>query len=1413
VESPDACAKDMAAIWLAVDVFSWYHRDPNFGCPFYGYVPPGEAPPPGVDPIPPRSIDVRVWVTKPHIVLLEYPQSQRSSAVVVEATSGVYYRWQWFAIPEMVHMEANVQGLAVVVLNSYNDPQSMRGVRGAAGSGRGVRTLIEHMSARLDSNQWYAESRLDLYAAIPAEDDAMVSEHAAQYGFHGPPLEVDAGLLTVPEPRAVQPLGSIGRSFGGPGSGGGVIVTAYEDLVFAAASFVVFLGPRPEPTTLLPDTPGNGILVPGEDVLGGIDVLAEGDGELSDADRESLSGASQEEMLAHLDIARHFDDEEDDESFLDAEPTQEQYSIEKQASRGRLRRLKEGLGKLARGGSSGSNIGGDINDTDPPSSATVDGYEETPPLGDGDQPRPFTMTVAVIVKGLRIVLVDQVLGLHLPIVKVSLGTLTLMLENRLESEECALEEFIRRDDGLPRKHPPSADNSASRWRPSSGSSPHARSEDGSAVRRSVKFDLGLGARRSSSGDDAHSLNSTRILEDGTSVTGESSLQAPTASSTSVHARVWVDYFNNTLKCWESLIEPLSGWVMSEISSARGTGLVVRLHNSLHLNFSGALIETLMDMSERLELLSSQLNAEYFQDRISKLSALQGRPKVLPIPLNGSSQLPRGQHVLVERSVDEVDEDFSVPEADVRQSWQPGMSMSSIRGFAQHLYHGSGESSYGSPALQGRNSFDIMSQSQTSSRFSVRHLFVEPLPLEARMAFTVLNLTGEQIRYYQPRANDSTRRLQYLDHSVRGMLVFSASMTVLHDCRVVDVPFDLQREVASAGEAGVTLSTMGPNDDGSEAGTGHTFALQVNGYRWLPRVSADLLGIRALPLQALLGRLSGKALSPHPALKAAMSVIADVHPLNGGRQVTIRSVFRLLNSTDHDVVVLAKPDGTTPRGAMTSDAEILSSGQTYNFPVSLLQRAVEKSDGASLGFLWIKPRGEVEYLSTGTDGKRCEVHMSTVPVKLHQLATEVKHRSQHQVNCASRRQVEGRMLPPFTYCLEVRRKEVMLDDAGVPLESAPLAKNPPPVSPTARPLGSPTAAGRALSLRGIESTSVDGNRSRKGIFGRRRDKDFDAVSGWVTDYHLILHPPLVIENLLPHTAEFELTDQSMSMLWRVRLEPGASSGVYTVGMHAPLLLLVNLDFARSNEGVLVHDGQAWSAVSDSSPERATQPRERLKSRDNDRDTLELGSSIAVTDGVGQRLQLRIENRKGSGGQRHVSVYCPFWMVNTSHYALRFRQDGSKILPAGTVSRLGDGSRPIYVNGSEDGKSNNGNFSKCDKPGGAFAGLPGPMLAKWLGPDDNDTNPGVVPEQLLKEELSLVELAQYAFMFNFSDSTVLGFGEKRVCVQVEDSHWSKPFSLEGIGMSQVLSARHSSRVSKLFLTNLGARINLTFFLGAS
>lgn len=61
-----------------------------------------------------------------------------------------------------------------------------------------------------------------------------------------------------------------------------------------------------------------------------------------------------------------------------------------------------------------------------------------------------------------------------------------------------------------------------------------------------------------------------------------------------------------------------------------------------------------------------------------------------------------------------------------------------------------------------------------------------------------------------------------------------------------------------------------------------------------------------------------------------------------------------------------------------------------------------------------------------------------------------------------------------------------------------------------------------------------------------------------------------------------------------------------------------------------------------------------------------TSVVLVDTVGQKLRLKVENNEGGGGQRHLIVYCPFWIVNTTQFSFRIREEGRISLPAGTVT---------------------------------------------------------------------------------------------------------------------------------------------------
>lgn len=71
-----------------------------------------------------------------------------------------------------------------------------------------------------------------------------------------------------------------------------------------------------------------------------------------------------------------------------------------------------------------------------------------------------------------------------------------------------------------------------------------------------------------------------------------------------------------------------------------------------------------------------------------------------------------------------------------------------------------------------------------------HEWSQTLPADARVGFSVLNLTGQTIRYLQ-RWESGRSTISYIAHGKRGMLNFLASLTILKNCAVAEVPFEVQ----------------------------------------------------------------------------------------------------------------------------------------------------------------------------------------------------------------------------------------------------------------------------------------------------------------------------------------------------------------------------------------------------------------------------------------------------------------------------------------------------------------------------------------------------------------------------------------------------------------------------------------------
>lgn len=202
-----------------------------------------------------------------------------------------------------------------------------------------------------------------------------------------------------------------------------------------------------------------------------------------------------------------------------------------------------------------------------------------------------------------------------------------------------------------------------------------------------------------------------------------------------------------------------------------------------------------------------------------------------------------------------------------------------------------------------------------------------------------------------------------------------------------------------------------------------------------------------------------------------------------------------------------------------------------------------------------------------------------------------------------------------------------------------------------------------------------------------------------------------------------------------------------------------------------------------------------------DPADVVDETVVVDSVGQRLTLKIDNVRGGGGQRRISLYCPLWIVNTTEHALIYKQEkGSSFVSGTVVSPTKDGSRPVddsdrnyisnvrrYSYGSRKPvhEIRPAPSQEFKRRKGIFAGTPG-ALATTPG------QPPLAPEKtisLLDKDLPLQTLTEAAFMFNFQLDMLSIF---KLCVQLSDgtgnsryfSAWSQGFSLDSVGVNQIV-----------------------------
>ncbi len=163
--------------------------------------------------------------------------------------------------------------------------------------------------------------------------------------------------------------------------------------------------------------------------------------------------------------------------------------------------------------------------------------------------------------------------------------------------------------------------------------------------------------------------------------------------------------------------------------------------------------------------------------------------------------------------------------------------------------------------------------------------------------------------------------------------------------------------------------------------------------------------------------------------------------------------------------------------------------------------------------------------------------------------------------------------------------------------------------------------------------------------------------------IVLHPPISIENFLPAAASFEILHAvEKRVLWSSLIPAGQLQTIHTVSLNDPLELSINLYYCRASQGVIIHQPKAQNQRK----KYSVNPLQRTFESNKEETETENITTITLLDTTGQKLRLHIENILCGGGNRKITVYCPYWIINTSQFSFQIREEGEEELPAGTVT---------------------------------------------------------------------------------------------------------------------------------------------------
>lgn len=174
----DLSLSNVDFIWLIMDYFSVYFSIPAFGHPgalAYSRIPPAD--------IPYCGKDVRLFVTRPHICVIEEPlvSNPQAQSLIIESDRGLFYRYIADHPHGSVKMDLRVFDIAAILMRTYRAPVLARCLRGAAGSGRGVRTLVEFFNCNYSYHFDKLASQLDMALELFRSPTPTISSSAGSH--------------------------------------------------------------------------------------------------------------------------------------------------------------------------------------------------------------------------------------------------------------------------------------------------------------------------------------------------------------------------------------------------------------------------------------------------------------------------------------------------------------------------------------------------------------------------------------------------------------------------------------------------------------------------------------------------------------------------------------------------------------------------------------------------------------------------------------------------------------------------------------------------------------------------------------------------------------------------------------------------------------------------------------------------------------------------------------------------------------------------------------------------------------------------------------------------------------------------------------------------------------------------------